>query len=218
MCGRFAQSKPVIEYAHALDPAWEPPPLDLTPTWNMAPSRQVLVFHESKEGRVAEFLRWGFLPSWAEPDAQKPINARVESASSKPYFRHAWKSGRCLIPADGWYEWQVTSHGKQPCFIHRSDNQPVLLAGLYEFNPQVNTRSFTILTTEAKGALREVHEREPLALSSEAGREWIHRDLAAARIKELVSEPLGSEHFSWYAISTRVNSPRNDGPELLTPA
>ncbi|MEO6423419.1 MAG: SOS response-associated peptidase, partial [Candidatus Nitrotoga sp.] len=171
MCGRFAQSQPLIHYAHALDPAWVPAPLDLQPTWNLAPGRRALAFRDAEIGLVAELLHWGFLPAWADPAGQKPINARVETAANKPYFRKAWKAGRCLIPADGWYEWLGTAKSKQPYFIHRSDDQPILMAGLYETDSHVNITSFAILTTEADGALRDVHNRKPLVLSAETGKQ-----------------------------------------------
>jgi len=216
MCGRFAQSQPLINYAHALDPAWEPNFLDLQPTWNLAPGRQALVFHNTEFGPTAELLHWGFLPAWADPTAQKPINARVETAANKPYFRKAWKAGRCLIPADGWYEWIGTAKSKQPYFIHRSDDQPILMAGLYETNTHANITSFSILTTEADGALRDVHNRKPLVLSAETGKQWIRRGLVADEIAALAQSPLTSEKFAWHAVSTKVNNARNEGAELMS--
>ena len=198
-----------------LDGGWTPVPLDLKPTWNMAPGRQALVFRDDDSGHVAELLHWGFLPSWADPSASKLINARVETAATKPYFRHAWKSARCLIPADGWYEWKATAGGKQPYFIHRADNEPLFMAGLYEANPQVKVTSFAILTTEAKGDLREIHDREPLVLSPDAAREWIRRDLPATDIAAIVQLALPSGSFSWHAVSTKVNNAKNDGAELV---
>jgi len=215
MCGRFPQGESETRYAITLDPEWTPQPLDLKPTWNMAPSRQVLVFHDNDAGHVAELLYWGFLPSWADPSARKPINARVETAATKPYFRHAWQSGRCLIPADGWYEWKVTPKGKQPYFIYRADGQPVLMAGLYETNRHANLTSFTILTMEAAGALRDIHDREPLVLSPEAARQWIRRDLAAEEVADIAQHPLTSKSFAWHQVSTKVNNARNDGAELV---
>ena len=217
MCGRFAQSQPVIHYAKALDPKWQPPPLELAPAWNMAPGRDALVFHDDEKGHVTSFLHWGFLPSWADPTGQKPINARVETAASKPYFRKAWKSGRCLIPADGWYEWKQGERSKQPYFIHRADNEPVLMAGLYESNPHANITTFTILTMDSTGALREIHEREPLVLSAEAGLKWVRRDTHHDEIAALATHALTFDQFAWHPVSTRVNNARNEGAELVEP-
>ena len=215
MCGRFAQSQPAIKYARALDPAWDLSGVELKPSWNLAPSRQALVFHDGGSAPMAELLHWGFLPAWADPKAYKPNNARVETAASKPYFRKAWRSGRCLIPADGWYEWKLMDKVKQPYFLHRADNQPMLMAGLFETNPQIGVTSFAILTTDADAALREVHDRKPVVLSPEAGRRWISKDLATDEITELAQAPLNAEHFAWHTVSARVNNPRNDEPELL---
>jgi putative SOS response-associated peptidase YedK len=214
MCGRFAQSQPAQTYAHALDPAWDLS-FELQPTWNLAPSRQALVFHDSGTGHLAELLHWGFLPAWADPKGQKPINARVETASNKPYFRKAWKSGRCLVPADGWYEWKQGEKAKVPYFLHRADDQPILMAGLYDHNPHANMTTFCILTTEADGTLREVHDRKPLVLSREAAQEWITPHLNPAEILDVAQSSLTADWFAWHAISTKVNNPRNDGAELV---
>jgi len=217
MCGRFAQSQPVIEYAKALDPAWKPEPVELEPTWNMAPSRRSLVFHDGEAGHIVDLFHWGFLPSWAEPKAQKPNNARVETAATKPYFRKAWKSGRCLIPADGWYEWKSSLKSKQPFFLHRADDEPMLMAGLFEINPHLNITSFAMLTTEADGALREVHDRKPVVLSADAGMQWIKRDLSADKIAEIAHNPLTAELFAWHEVSSEVNNAKNDGAVLILP-
>ena len=216
MCGRFTQSQPAIKYAHALDPSWELSAIELKPTWNLAPSRQALVFHDSDVGHRAELFHWGFFPSWADQKAQKPNNARVETAATKPYFRKAWKTGRCLIPADGWYEWKEGTKVKQPYFLHRADDQPMLMAGLYETNTHANITSFSILTTEADNALLEVHDRKPVVLTAEAGIQWIRRDLAADEIAAIAKNPLSAEYFTWHTVSTNVNNTRNDGEELLS--
>jgi putative SOS response-associated peptidase YedK len=215
MCGRFAQSLPVIQYARALDPEWTPQALEMQPTWNLAPSRNALVFHDGDTGHLAELLQWGFLPAWADPKGQKPINARMETAATKPYFRKAWKTGRCLIPAGGWYEWQVKDKLKQPFFIHRADDQPMLMAGLYETNPHANITSFAILTTDADGDLREVHDRKPIVLSARAANQWISRELPADKIAAIAQSPLTAEWFAWHSVSTKVNNTRNDGVELI---
>ena len=178
--------------------------------------RRALVFHDGDAGHLAELLHWGFLPAWADPKTQKPNNARVEAAATKSYFRKAWKTGRCLIPADGWYEWKVADKLKQPFFIHRADDQPMLIAGLYETNPHANITSFAILTTDAEGDLREVHDRKPIVLSASAANQWINRELGADEITAIAQSPLTAEWFSWHSVSTKVNNTRNDGVELCS--
>jgi len=123
------------------------------------------------------------------------INARVETDACTHYFRKSWKAGRCLIPADGWYEWLGRAKSKQPYFIHLADDQPILMAGLYETNTHANITSFSILTTEADGALRDVHNRKPLVLSAETGEQWITRGLAADEIAALAHSLLTAERF-----------------------
>ena len=174
------------------------------------------MFHDGEAGHLAEIFQWGLLPAWADPAGQKPINARVETAATKPYFRKAWKSGRCLIPADGWYEWKVEDKVKQPYFIHRADDQPILMAGLYETNPKANITSFTILTTDADGDLREVHDRKPVVLSGSAANQWIRKELATDEIAAIAQNPLSAEWFDANPVSTKVNNPKNDGAELIT--
>jgi putative SOS response-associated peptidase YedK len=143
-------------------------------------------------------------------------DVNVETAATKPYFRKAWKSGRCLIPADGWYEWKVTDKVKQPYFIHREDDQPMLMAGLYETNPHANITSFAILTTDADGNLSEVHDRKPVVLSGSAANQWIIRELPADEIAAIAQSPLTAEWFAWHTVSTKVNNMRNDGAELCS--
>ena len=103
-------------------------------TWNLAPSQMSWAFLSGGEKILVAVLKWGFMPSWAKEKAAKPVNAKVETAEASPYFRKAWKMGRCLIPADGFYEWTLESGIKQPWFIHRSDGAPLLFAGLWEHN------------------------------------------------------------------------------------
>lgn len=132
MCGRYSQSQLLSKYAHTLDPEWNPDKDGRPTTWNLAPGQNSWAFISAGEEPIAAIFKWGLLPSWAAPDGTKPINAKVETADTKPYFRTAWKSGRCIIPADGFYEWtQEVKVGKQPWFIHRKDDVPLLFAGLW---------------------------------------------------------------------------------------
>lgn len=215
MCGRFAQSQSINNYAKALDPAWVPPALELHQTWNLAPSRPALVFHGGVEGHMAELYKWGLLPSWADPMAQKPINARLDTAATKPYFRKAWKTGRCLIPADGWYEWMDSDQGKIPFFLFRADQQPLLMAGLYENNLHAKVTSFAILTTDADGDLRNVHDRKPVVLAADVANQWLDSKLPADEIAAVAANSLTAESFTWHMVSTKVNNPRNDDAGLV---
>ncbi len=215
MCGRFSQGFSETHYTVTLAPEWTQGNLGLQPSWNVSPGREGLVLHDGDGGHVAELMHWGFLPSWADAEATKYINARVETAAQKPYFRDAWKSGRCLIPADGWYQWKETPKGKQPYFIHRVDDEPALMAGLFDTNRQTNITAFVILTMEAEDPLRGLHDREPVVLSAEAGRRWIARDTPLAEIAAIAQHPLASDAFAWHPVSTRVSNVKNDGADLI---
>lgn len=216
MCGRFSQSQPLTHYAHALDPEWNPEKDGRSSTWNLAPGQNSWAFLSGGEETLAAVLKWGLLPSWADKADAKPINAKVETAATKPYFRKAWKSGRCLIPGDGWYEWtEEAKVGKQPWFVRRSDDVPVLFAGLWEHNPHSGDSTFAILTMATDGEMKAIHERKPVVLGREDALRWIDLSLKPDEIREVANSALHDDHFQWHKVSTQVNNPRNDGPELL---
>ena len=218
MCGRYSQSQPLAKYAHALDPQWNPEKDGRPSTWNLAPGQNSWAFLSAGEEPIAAVLKWGLLPSWADKDGAKPINAKVETADTKPYFRRAWKSGRCIIPADGFYEWtEVPKIGKQPWFIHRNDDVPLLFAGLWEHNAHTGDSTFAILTMATDGEMKAVHERKPVILDSEAALRWIDPLLKPAEIREVANSAMHDDRLAWHKVSTQVNNPRNDGPELLNP-
>lgn len=217
MCGRFAQSQPLIHYAHALTPSWNPEQDGCPTTWNLAPGQMSRAFLTSDTQITAAVLKWGLLPSWADKDDAKPINARLETAATKPYFRKAWKSGRCLIPADGWYEWSAAPVvGKQPYYLHRADNAPVLFAGLWEHNPHSGDSTFTILTMAAVGSIKEVHDRMPVVLAQSEALRWINLSLAADEIGKIANSAMRDGEFRWHRVGTKVNNPSHDGPDLIS--
>jgi len=206
MCGRYAQSAPpkVIKKAFDLDRVPEFPE-----RYNIAPSQIAPVIRLDDAGRLqCELMRWGLVPHWAKDEkiANHTINARIESASSKPAFRDAWKRRRCIVPATGFYEWQVKD-GKQPYFIHRKDGQPFGFAGLWEYwnSPEGELHTYTIMTMDADEFMRPIHERMPVMVPAD-------------RIDGWLSHMQGSEvgydldEMEMYPVSTYVNSPRNDGP------
>jgi putative SOS response-associated peptidase YedK len=139
----------------------------------------------------------------------KPINARIETAASKQLFREAWKTRRCVIPADGWYEWQENRNGKQPYYFYPKNGEPLFFAGLWA------GETFAILTTSAEGDLARIHDRRPLAFGVERGREWIEQ--LPQSEGSVVARAVSSSEIAFYPVSTDVNSPRQDGPELIKP-
>jgi putative SOS response-associated peptidase YedK len=208
MCGRFSASRPpdltAETYAAAL--ADEPPP----PSWNVAPTDPCSVVVERGEGRELRTLKWGLIPSWAEDDriASKLINARAETVAEKPAFRSALVKRRCLVPADGWYEWR----DKRPHFISRGE--PVAFAGLYERRGE--TRTFTIVTTSAAPDIAYLHDRMPVVLPSDVWDAWL--DPACDDVEALLGLLVPRPGCTAYEVGKAVSNVRSNGPQLLDPA
>src|SRR5215216_4713323 len=168
MCGRYTLRTPVDTLAEAFE--IEEYPSSITPSYNIAPTQEVAAVVEEDEKRKLEMLRWGLIPSWAKDPAigNKMINARAETVAEKPSFRSAFKVRRCLILADGFYEWQKTDNGKQPYYIKMQDGSPFAFAGLWEiWQNGEEIRSATIITTDANDLMNEIHHRMPVILPPE---------------------------------------------------
>jgi putative SOS response-associated peptidase YedK len=258
MCGRYASSshpEDLIEEfevdedrtgqaARSILVAPQSPPAG-QPDFNMAPTKQApVVLTRAVRGdtdvaptRQLRLLTWGLVPSWSN-DVKvglRLINARSESLLGKSSFARAAASRRCLVPADGWYEWQasptaVDAKGKprrQPFFVHRSDGAPLAMAGLYEFwrdrslaedDPDAWLTTYTIITTAAEPGLDRIHDRQPLVLERGAWEDWLdptQTDLSSVKTHVEFSEP---GRFDAYPVGTAVNSSRNNGEQLLLPA
>lgn len=207
MCGRYSASRPpdLTEETYAARPVDEPPP----PSWNVAPTDPVSVVVDRGEGRELRTLKWGLIPSWAEDPriASRLINARAETVAEKPAFRTALARRRCLVPADGWYEWRQ----KRPHFISREE--PIAFAGLYERNGE--TRTFTIVTTAAAPDIAYLHDRMPVVLPPGVWDDWL--DPAQDDVAALCALLRPQAGFAAYEVSTAVNDVRRDGPDLLAP-
>lgn len=181
MCGRFSLARPIDEVAQLFE---SEPLSDLTPfapSWNVAPQTFVPVITETgisdepDTPRHMRLMRWGFRPSWARPSQREPINARVETVSSKPMFRTSFQHRRGVLPADGWYEWMTTPQGKAPWYHHRFDNRMCLFAVIWDRwqDDGNHVESFALLTTEANKDCAEVHNRMPVLLTSEEIAPWL---------------------------------------------
>jgi putative SOS response-associated peptidase YedK len=225
MCGRFTQQRPSAELAAlfgAEDLAESP-----GERYNLAPQQLGLVVVERDDLRRAIVpYRWGLVPSWAK-DARignRLINARAETVATTPAFRASFQKRRCLVPADGFYEWQrMTPEIRQPNLIHRADNEPMAFAGLWSIwrdptQPDAEpTRTFTIITTTANATLQPIHDRMPVILPAAAWATW----LASAPLDpgELLAllRPAPDDLLERYPVSKRVNNARNEGPDLVIP-
>ena len=221
MCGRYALTTPADVLA-SLFAAVIPVPTDGA-RYNIAPSQSapVVRFGARRGGRILTPLRWGLVPGWAKAPtiAYKTINARSETAAQMPAFRDAMRRRRCVVPADGFYEWQAIDDRRQPFFIHRADGQPLAFAGLWERwrerpgDDPLDT--FTILTTDANAELTPLHDRMPVILEPEDVARWIdpHNEDPATLTDLLRPAPDGT--LECYPVSPRVNRPEHDDRSLL---
>lgn len=221
MCGRFTLTPDAgaveEEFGISLPDGYRP-------RHNIAPSQEVLaVVRDAARGEDrAGWLRWGLVPHWAKDPAigNRMINARAEGLATKPAFRSAFRERRCLIVADGFYEWARVpgEKRKQPYWIHRHDHRPFAMAGLWERWGRGDEElvSCTIVTTEPTEVVRPIHDRMPLVLSVEAREQWLDPQADEEILADISRRPDG-EALQARAVSTAVNSPAVDGPECVEP-
>ncbi len=226
MCGRFTLASDTERISDAFSNMQIQ--MDLSPRYNIAPSQDVAVIANTKEnegGKNVEFFQWGLIPSWAK-DAKignRMINARSETLSEKPSFRTAYKRRRCLILADGWYEWQEIpgEKTKQPVYIRLKSKDPFAFAGLWE-EWKANwmekpLRSCTIITCAANQFLEEIHHRMPVILPKDAYSQWLDPDEQSSEKLQPLLKPYTSDDMDAYPVSRFVNRPANDSPECIAP-
>jgi putative SOS response-associated peptidase YedK len=227
VCGRFLSLSDPEQLAErfAVD---EVRATSLGHRYNVAPTLEVYAVIEREARRRLGTLRWGFVPYWVRElkGARQPINARIETVATSKMFADAFRRRRCLLPADGFYEWQDRGEGraKQPYLIADPDGAPLAFAGIWTVwrDPAVEDPeplfSTAIVTTEARGAMADLHERMPVVLPERLWADWLTADEdEAPHLLEAVAA-LGAPRLTATPISRRVNDVRNDGPELLEPA
>lgn len=221
MCGRFTMrsSKKMITETFRVP---EVPELPLR--YNVAPTQMVAAIRCLPGDGCRHFalLRWGLIPSWAD-DAKignRLINARADTVASKPAFRSAFKQRRCLVVADGFYEWHACDGKKQPYLIHRQDNRPFAFAGLWEHwrNPEgKEIESCTLITTDANDLMRPIHDRMPVILREEDYDLWLDPTVKDGEQLQSLLHPYLAVDLTATPVSTRVNNPRNDTPDCAAP-
>lgn len=228
MCGRFTLRTP----SEVLMRVFQTPAFpELHPRWNIAPTQQIVGVTaglDSPERNVGWF-HWGLVPFWADDPSigSRMLNARSETAAEKPAFRAAFRKRRCLIPADGFYEWQKLATGKkQPWWIHQPDEQPFAMAGLWETwtpggkHPVDHAAkpllTCTILTTSASSDLRGLHDRMPVILPPETWATWLNPETPPTTLQQLLV-PARPGTLQLTCVSPLVNRPTPDSPECLTP-
>lgn len=220
MCGRYARHSSVHEFAELFRVQGE---LELAPSFNVAPTQEVLAAREDATGeRRLGLLRWGLVPFWSKgPDTRySMINARADTLDQKPAFRAAFRARRCLIAANGFYEWQRSMDGKQPFYIGLPDGGPFAMAGLWERWKGADGRiieSCAIVTTDANERLAEIHDRMPVILRLEDHGAWLDRSNVDAELLKKLLRPYPEGVLVAYPVSRRVNSVANDDAECMQP-
>ena len=211
MCGRYSLKTPSRVLAKAFK--LEVPTLPLR--YNIAPTQQVAAIRSHPDGRELALLKWGLVPSWAKDTSigSRMINARAETVAVKPAYRGSFRRRRCLIPADGFYEWRREGAGKQPYHFRMRDKQPFAFAGLWErWRSELGEviDSCTIITTKANELVAPVHDRMPVILPAEAYDAWLNEQLTDAPELGGLLRPYPAEAMECFPVSTHVNSPKND--------
>lgn len=217
MCGRYSQTLTAEQIDEAFGVATVA--ADIQPNYNVAPTQLAPVITNRRPER-AELFEWGLVPFWSKDgkNAGRMINARAETILEKPSFRKPVRERRCLVIGDSFYEWRREGKRKQPYRIRPEDQQPLVLAGLWEYwrerdNPEHEKLTFSIITTEPNAEMRSIHNRMPVVLPSPELREAWLGELTDADIGELLHTPPDGS-LALYPVSTEVNSVRNNGPEL----
>ena len=220
MCGRYT----LVNLAQLTDLfPWitEPPPEQAVARYNIAPSQPILAVANDRADRYDHFL-WGLIPSWAKDPkiGQQMCNARAETIAEKNSFKNAYRRRRCLIPADGFYEWKLNADGKtkQPMYIRLRSGRPFPLAGLWEVwqdDAGNEVRSATIITTQPNELMATMHDRMPVILHEKDQHRWLDRAEHQAGDLDDLLVPYPAELMEAYPVSKQVNSPRNEGPELI---
>jgi putative SOS response-associated peptidase YedK len=191
------------------------------PRYNAAPTQDLPVVRLGRDGsRELTLLRWGLIPSWADDPGSgyKMINARAATVAERPAFRTAFRRRRCLVPADGFYEWKPVDGGKQPYRITMEDGAPFAMAGLWEWwrKGEQRIESFTIIVTAANELCRQIHDRMPVILHPDAWDAWL--TAADTKAPTALLQPFPASQMTMYAVSRRVGDVKNDDPELIAPA
>jgi len=218
MCGRFTLRSSNKDIAEAFGVLAAD---DLAAHYNIAPSHQVAAVRAVASVRQLAFLQWGLIPAWADDPAigNRLINARAETVATKPAFRQAFKDRRCLVVADGFFEWKRDGRRKQPFYIARRDGRPFGFAGLWEHwrRGELAIDSCTVITTEPNETTRPVHDRMPVIVPPADYDQWLDPALHdAARLQALL-RPCPADDLVAIPVSPLVNSPKNDSAECIGP-
>jgi putative SOS response-associated peptidase YedK len=218
MCGRFVLFSSLEEIREAF--AVQQVRYQLEPSYNVAPTQSVAVVVQREGVNTLERMRWGLIPAWAKDPAigSRMINARAETVGEKPSFKRPLKDRRCLVVANGFYEWQKTGQAKIPMFIRLKSGQPFGFAGLYDVwtSPEGEAvASCTIITTSANDLMQPIHDRMPVILPRSQESTWLNPAIQSAADVLPLLVPYSAAEMEAYAVSRLVNSPENNSPDLI---
>jgi len=219
MCGRFVRCssiRKICEYFAVTHPSFE-----IEPSYNVAPTQDILIINKSGVKRLVK-CHWGFIPSWAKDPSvgYKMINARVETITEKPSFKTAFRKQRCIVIADGFYEWQKDKKRKVPFYIHLKSGEPLGFAGLYNLwtSPEGEKKcTCTILTTESNEIISAIHDRMPVIVPRDKEDIWLDPEVEDAALIKGSLRPFPSEQMVLTRVSDRVNAPSHNSPENIKP-
>ncbi|MBV9445925.1 MAG: SOS response-associated peptidase [Streptosporangiaceae bacterium] len=225
MCGRFVSARKRLELLEEFGVTRDRVTDEPAPDYNVAPTKQIYAVLTNKEReRELRTVKWGLVPFWAKDSSGggRLINARAETVAVKPAFRRAFAKRRCLLPADGYYEWK----DKKPFYIHRTDGGDLALAGIYELwrdntvpedHDQAWLWTAAVITTQAADEVGEIHDRMPMIIVPELWADWLDPENTEVSQLQAAMSPAMSGEITSYSVSTDVNYVRNNGPELIRP-
>ncbi|TDI55198.1 MAG: SOS response-associated peptidase [Acidobacteria bacterium] len=217
MCGRFSITGDLDFYAEyfGVDKVVTE---SLGKSWNVAPTDPVYVVGERDGERQLGSMSWGLVPHWAPNTKTIHINARSETVDTNAAFRDSFATKRCLIPADGFYEWEAPEKGRTPHWVYRADGHPMVFAGILaaRIDPKTDEwrRTCSIITTAAEGVIASIHDRMPVSLTSQVWNAWLDRGLTDPEAARALLLPIDSDILMEHPVTTKVNSVRNDDAEL----
>lgn len=217
MCGRFSITGDLDFYAEYFG-VDEVLTEQVEKSWNVAPTDPVYVIAERDGQRQLDSMRWGLVPHWAKDTKSIHINARSETVATTAAFRDSFARKRCLIPADGFYEWEPPEDGRTPHWVYRADGHPMVFAGIWASRLDPGTqewrRTCSILTAEATGPIAEIHDRMPVSLIPDVWDAWLDRDLTDPQAALSLVQPIDPDSVMSHIVSREVNSVKNNRPGL----
>jgi putative SOS response-associated peptidase YedK len=217
VCGRFSITGDLDFYAEYFG-VDEVTAERLEPSWNVAPTDPVYVVAERDGVRSLGSMPWGLVPHWAKDTRSIHINSRAETVATNSAFRESFTRRRCLIPADGFYEWEPPANGRAPHWVYRADGHPMAFAGIWATRRDPETdiwqRTCSIITTSAKGAVSPTHHRMPVSLQPSVWDAWLDRELQDPETVAGLLQPIDPDLIMEHPVSKLVNSVKNNGPEL----